>query len=625
MLTLGETAEQALRVVREAPIIAYDTETSGLDWKINHAVGYVITAPDFNSYIPVRHGGGCNLSDPNCAPLITPTDTNVKRHQFEIDLARAFIVRREKGLLTVGHHLKFDMHMSANHGVMLGRECEDTGVNAAMLDEFTRSFSLDALAKEAGVTQKLGDDLYAHLADLFGGTADKKQMEHYWRLAGNDKLGSEYAMGDGVSTLALRQWQIKQIEEEEMLYIHNIESQLIWTIFRMERRGIKVDLTRCDEVEAQIEKDLKAARLTLPEGFNARSGLQVKAVLEAAGATNWPMTDPSSRFPNGQPSFPEKWLKKSPVGKSIVAVRKLENLNSSFLQPLKTEHTFNGRVYSSLNQMKGDEYGTISGRFSSSQPNLQQIPKRDKELGRLFRSVFIPDPGMDFYEADYSQCEPRLFAHYSKEPSLLDGYNQSPFVDMHAVVAKAFSVERDPTAKRMNMGILTGMQVPSFADHMGWTKAEAQVQFDAWFRLFPGIKDFQNLVTGVFRGSGYVKTLLKRRCRLDHPRYAYRGVSRVIQGGNADIVKYKLLQVDKWLEGTYEKLLQLLMTVHDSFNWQAQKGAEGERLSKEAVSLFCDVQTEPFNLRVPFVMDVGHGENWAIATYGPLKPGSGPS
>lgn len=615
MITLGERAEQALRVVREAPEIAYDTETSGLDWKVNHPVGYVVTSQDFNAYIPVRHGGGGNLNDTNARPLRTPTDTGVPQHAFEAELAKAFVVRRERKLLTIGHHLKFDMHFSANQGVMLGRECEDTGVNAAMLDEFARSFSLDNLAKEAGVTAKLGTALYAHLATLFGGVADKAQMEHFWRLSGIDEIGTDYAMGDGTSTLELRKHQIQQIRDQEMSFIHNIESQLIWTIFRMERRGIKVDASRIEYVKEAVKKVLDDARSKLPVDFNPRSSTQVRAVVEAAGRTDWPMTDPSTKFPSGQPSFTEKWLKKFPEGKAIVEVRKWTNLLNSFLTPLEQEHVFNGRVYSSLNQMKGDEYGTISGRFSCSQPNLQQIPKRDKEISKLFRSVFVADEGMEFWEGDYSQCEPCLFAHYSKEPALLKGYSSTPRMDMHHIVAEAFGVERDPTAKRMNMGILTGMYPPTFAMHMGWSVEKAQEEWDKWFALFPGIKDFQDMASGLFKSSGYVKTILKRRCRLDNPRFAYRATSRVIQGSNADIVKYKLLQADEWLEERGD-IAWLVMTVHDSYCWLAPKGPVGEEISKSLVKIFCDVQTEPLNLRVPFVMDVGHGSSWAQATFG---------
>lgn len=616
--TLAQRAETALRIVREAPIIAYDVETSGIEWQINHPVGYVITAPEISIYVPIRHGGGGNLASMVCPPLESPTGRFV-RHPFEEALAEAFVHRRSMGSarLTVGHNLGFDMQMSANAGIYLGRHCEDTQLNEAMLDEYARSYSLDRCCIEWKVTPKLGDDLYKHIAASFGGDDGRKSMEHFWRLSGTDPLGVDYAEGDGISTLALRAVQIEKIRDEELETIHRVESQLIWTVFKMERKGIKVDATRFAEVRKQLKHQIEEARLQLPVDFNPRSGAQVRAIMEAEGHTDWPMTAPSSKFPEGQPSFTEKWLKKNTKGRAIVDVRRLTNLENSFLDPLEQRHIFNGRVHAQLNQLKSDEYGTVAGRFSCSSPNLQQVPKRDKELGPLYRSIFVPDDGMEFVEADYSQCEPRLFAHYSAEPALVDGYNASPPLDMHSVVAQNLIVERDPTAKRMNMGILTGMQVPTFAVHMGYDMSRAQEEFDRWFSLFPGIKQFQDKARILFRQTGFVKTILGRRCRLDHARFAYRATSRIIQGSNADIIKYKILECDRYIEDCgLEKDIQLLMTVHDSLEWQNSKTRTGRDASRELIKICCDVQSSPFNLRVPFIMDVGVGPNWSVATYG---------
>jgi DNA polymerase-1 len=612
MKTLGDRAEEALRAVREAPIIAYDTEGSGLDVRRCNNVGYVITVdPDNNWYVPVRHGGGANLNDPNCGPLIAPHDVS-PQHKFEIELNKAFQVRRERKLLTVGHHMKFDMHMSAKHGVMLGRECECTQVNEAMLNEFARSFSLSSCATYHGVTAKKGEELYQHLAAQFGGKADKTSMENYWRLAGDDPIGVDYAMGDGITTLELREAQYAKIVEEEMTMIHRVESRLLWTIFRMENRGIKADEEYIEALLEGVNAELQVAMSLLPPRFNVRSGPQVKKLMEEAGHTDWPTTE------LGNPSFTEKFLKGTEEGRAIIGVRQLTNLKNTFVLPLKDRHIFEGRVHTTLNQLKADDYGTISGRFSCSDPNLQAIHKRNKVLGRKFRAILVADEDMDFWEADYSQCEPRLFAHYAQEESLLAGYNASPFRDMHDVVAKMMNVERDPTAKRMNMGILTGMQPKTFAGHMEWSLDKATAAHAEWFSVFPGIRDFQNTAKRVFQRRGYVKTLLGRRCRLDNPRFAYKAVSRIIQGSNADILKYKLLEADEYIEANGD-LMHMLMTVHDSLEWQAPRGAEGERMSQEMLDICTNVQCEPFNLRVPFVMDTGHGPNWAIATYGEPK------
>lgn len=593
-------------------MIAYDTEASGLDWQHNHPVGYVITDPSLSLYIPIRHGGGGNLASANVPPLDSPTGRFVL-HPFEEALAKAFAERRTMGSarLTIGHNLGFDMQMSANAGIYLGRDCEDTQLNEAMLDEYARSYALDRCCIAWKVAPKLGDELYAHLASLYGGEAERKQMEHFWRLSGQDPLAVDYAEGDGTSTLALRTAQHKAIVEEDLELIHRVESRLIWTVFRMERRGIKVDPTQFAAVKAMLKQQIEEAKLQLPEGFNPRSGPQVRALMESLGYTDWPVTA------LGNPSFTEKWLKRFLTGRAIIDVRKLTNLQNSFLGPLEERHIFNGRVHAQLNQLKSDDYGTVAGRFSCSDPNLQQVPKRDKKLGPLYRSIFVPDDGMEFVEADYRQCEPCLFAHYSREPALVDGYSREPPIDMHHIVAENLRVERDPTAKRMNMGILTGMQAPTFAVHMDWPLDKAQIEFERWFELFPGIKEFQDKARTRFRQTGYVTTILKRRCHLDHARFAYRGTSRIIQGSNADIIKYKLLQCDEYIEDEkLEDYIQLLMTIHDSLNWQNTKDERGRAASQELVRICCDVQGPPINLRVPLRMDVGVGPNWSVATYG---------
>jgi DNA polymerase-1 len=608
VLTLGERAEQAIRVVEEAPEIAYDVETSGVDWKRHNPVGYVITSDDFNIYVPIRHGGGGNLMGGGCAPLNTPTD-RITVHPFEQALAKAFQVRRERKLLTVGHNLKFDMHMSANAGILLGRDCGDTQINAAMLDEYSRSFSLDNVAKAEGVTAKKGEALYERIAQLFGGVAERKQMEHYWRLPGDDPVAVDYAMGDGATTLEVWRSQLKAIAAEEMERIHRIESRLIWTFFRMERRGIKVDEAYIEELRRAVDGEIVQALQRLPHNFNVRSGPQVRGLFEAAGITDWPTTS------LGGPSFPEKWLKRSEQGRDIIAVRQLRNLLSTFVEPLRTEHMHEGRVHTNINQLKADEYGTVGGRISCDHPNLLAVPKRNKMIGPRFRQCFIADDGMDFWEADYKQAEPVLFAHYSQDERLLSGYNAVPPVDVHSLVSRFLEVERDPTAKRMNMGIFTGMQPKTFAQHMGWDLERATNEWNRWFDTFPGVRDFQNRAKRAFQERGYVRTLLGRRCHLDQPRFAYKGTSRIIQGGNADIMKAKMLEVDEWLESIGDPA-HLLLSIYDSLEWQAPRGAAGEKLSAEVVRICTDLQVEPFSLRCPLGMDVGHGRSWATATYG---------
>lgn len=865
-IDLHENAERALRMVREAKNLSYDTEGTGVDWRIHSPIGYVIGAPGESErlqpgdvvYVPVRHGGGGNL--PGARPMTSPTE-GFELHPFEVELAKAFDDRNRAGLgRTVGHNMKFDVHMSMNAGIKLGRNLACTQNMAAMADEYAKRYSLEAVAEREGVTAKKGTAMYEHLASLFGGPAQRDQMGNYWRTAGTDPIGYEYATGDGVSTWEIYVKLRDRLISEDMEYIMNLENDLIWTVFRMERTGIKVDMDRVHDLRLATENKISEALSKFPLGFNTRSPLQMRQVMEEAGHTDWPLTE------KGAPSFTEKFLKKSELGREIISIRQNSNLISSFINPLAERHVFKGRVHATLNQLKNDDKGTISGRFSCSDPNLQQVPKRVKEIAVPFRRLFVADEGWVFWERDFSQCfvagtkvstpkgpkniedmqpgdlvysyddnkrlvlrpvtwagqtgtrevvrvhwktngrtsgyfdctldhrirktdgsyvtagelfmqkgrskkgvnplwvpvlalrheevtdprsgykaiwihptgakrmkearfvfsevngwypeevhhrdgdslnndphnlqgvtgqehrakhasygadkltrdqrversrrataallrkmgkdgsmhgnhaivdvemlegpavpvyditvddthnfianqvcvhncEPRLFAHYSQDPKLVEGYNSTPFRDAHTVVAEMLGVERDPTAKRMNMGIFTGMQSKSFAGHMDWPLEKATAAFNAWMREFSAIPAFQNKAKARLKSRGYVFTLLGRRCRLEDARFAYRGTSKIIQGSNADIVKKKLLDADRLCEDNGD-IVRVLMTVHDSFNGQFQDTPEARALFEQMVHEMEQVQCEPFNLTVPFVLEGEEGNDWAEATWG---------
>lgn len=608
MTDVNQSAETALRMVREAPLIAYDTETSGTDWKKNFPVGYVVaTGWDSAVYVPVRHGGGGSLPDAAVRVPQSPTDPYVQ-HRFEKELADAFVERNRLGFKTIGHHVKFDCHMSANAGIMLGRNLIDTQINEALLDEHAKQYSLEACAKRRNVTHKRSQEMYDHLGRLFGIKNSRESMSHFWRTSGDDPMVVEYSVGDGISTFELFEAQTMLIEEEELTQVWEMECQLIWTLFRMERRGIRVDVEYLERTKQYIEEQVELAIQSLPPGLNVRSGPQLRKYFEDAGHTDWPETD------KGNPSFTEKWLKTHEPGQKVVKVRKWTHMNNSFITPLLEEHVFNGRVHANINQLKNDDYGSPA-RLSCSNPNLMAVPKRDKELAPLFRKGFIADDGYTYFEDDYSQCEPCLFAHYSRDERLLEGYNSTPRVDVHDMVAKMLEVDRDTTAKRMNMGIFTGMQPNTFAVHMGWDVGLATEKWNQWFETFPGVKDFQREAKQAMLDRGWVRTLLKRRGRLEHPRWAYKAVSQIIQGGNADILKWALLKVDLLCEAEGD-VLQVLMTIHDAFEGQYIPNEYGRKLRAEMNRIMLDVQSPPFNLRVPFAVDSGEGPDWAVASFG---------
>jgi DNA polymerase I len=592
---MQQQIETALRMVGEAKVMAYDTETNGLDWKRTHVCGYSFSDGQVKVYIPVRHQGGGNIA---------------QVADFEKALAGKF-KDRPASHVTVGHNIKFDIHASANHGVILNDNIADTMVQQALLDEHTWSFALGNVAKLYGVTPKVEKKLYNHLSSMFGCAPDKKSMAHFHRLAGNDPIAVEYAAGDTQTTFELHAAQIPQIEAQELRTVVDLEHRLTWPLFAMERRGLEVATEQIANVIREIDKEQNAIRERYPDValVNPRSSIQLKEYFSLANITDWPLTD------KGNPSFTADWLIKSEEGQAILAEKRLHHFYDTFLEPLMTRHLFNGCVYTNFNQVKSDEYGTVSGRLSSNDPNLQQVPKRDKYIGRLFRRLFRARKGFFLAEPDYSQAEPRLYAHYSQEPRLIQGYNASPFIDMHSIVQQMIGVERNK-AKTINLGILYMMGLAKLAKSLGISEDQALEILKSWYSLFPRVKDFRKSSTSIAEQRGYVRTLLKRRRRFPDPKAAYKSANAVIQGGSADILKYKMVEVFDYIKSLPADTIHLLINIHDALLFEVQDSDIGRKALDECNAILEDVNGDPFKLTVPFVVDVHTGYTWEEATYG---------
>lgn len=593
--------EYALAMVRAARILCIDVETSGLDWKTRFVCGWAISDGSDSVYVPVRHGGGGNA--PGCAAPDSPTAPRL-RHPFERALERE-LRQRPHNWRIVNQNIRFDMHHAHNHDVWLGENVSCTMNNQCLIDEHTERFSLEYLSQLYKVTAKKGVDMYRHLANKFGCKPDHTSMEHLWKLPGTDPVVVEYACADALAACQVYYKQVEEIDNQGLSTVCALEDQLIPVLWRMERRGIKIDEARLAYNIGVAEDLLKHAELSLPDGFNPRSSKDVKAYVEQF-RTDWPLT------PAGNPSFPKKWLDTFPEGRHVTAPRKWGKVLDSFLRPIRDEHIFQGRVHPSIHQNRADEHGTISGRLSCSNPNMFAITKHDRKAASIIRENFVADDGKRIAEPDYSQAEPRLFAHYTNCQRLLEGYNADPPKDVHAIVAEMFKVDRGTTGKRMNMGMFTGMSAKTLAGHMEWDYQYAADMHRAWFDLFPEIRDFQDRKnrrspSSVMLRRGYVKTLLGRRARLDQPRFAYRAVSRIIQGGNADIMKHKLVQIDREVPDA-----ELMLSTYDSAMFQYPEDSP-ETLAR-VVEIMADVQSEPFNLKLPFPVDAKHGRNWAEAS-----------
>lgn len=600
-----EQAQEVLTRLETQKQAVYDCETTGLDWRTDKLVGHVWTLgprPCDTYYIPVRHGEDHNTGNLHKSAA----------NYFEDQMRRILGTRRDLHL--VGHHFQFDLMFLHSLGIDPISTLEDTEVNDALLDEHAASHSLESACHRIGATAKKGDQLYQHLAGKFGGPPERrKQMGNFWRLAGDDPVGFDYAAGDGVSTWDLLTKQRAALEAEELTSIAKLESRVTRVLYRMIRRGTKIDEERLAQVLVYVEKGIEEAARFFPNNFNVNAPSQVQALFEKNDITDWPMTAPTLRFPQGNPSFKEEWLKKTEIGRAILVERKFRHLKESFLIPLRDRHLYKGRVHANFTQMANDEFGTITGRLSSNGPNLQQVHKRNEELGRLFRSIFVPDEGLDWWDADLSQCEPRLLAHYSGSRVLTEGYLSKPSVDAHSSVAKAAGIGRED-GKRLNQTLITGGGKKKIIAMLGANGADI---YDAYFMAMPEVKRLQREASNRMSARGYVISLLGRRARLQSPDKGYLAINRLLQCGNADIIKKAMADIDDHFE-SYGDEVSMLNTAHDALAFQADR-TNNDHIEQmdEALRLFTDYGPERRStfLRVPMVADFGIGRNWAEATY----------
>lgn len=619
LLQSMEECEVLFKQLEVSKNVIYDVETSGLDWKRNHAVGHVIKCQGLPSYyVPVRHLGGGNI--PGCR---VPTEADSWKgdlHPFEKQLAK---IARDKPRRWIGQNFGFDLKFAHRVGVEFYGDYEDTGINAPLIDENMRGFSLEKIALYMGVTEKV-TEIYQYLADQFGGEPSKSQMSNWWRTDASVPIVIDYATGDGITTEEIWEKQQTILDEEDLRRVWQVECDLIRTIFRITRGGIRVDESELERCHEEFGSQAAALRAEWPEWFTKSSApTQLKRYLEKYLDT-WPRNAPTAaemkkayaenREAVGAFKFDEKSLKMVPEGRGIIAVRKFEHAQSAFTGPMRETHLFNGRVHCEFNQMKTDEYGTVSGRLSSSNPNMQQIPKRDKSISKPYRRCFLPEEGHIWFDNDYKQQEYVVFTDYTREPTLMAGYCADPPVDIHQSVADMLGVERDPTAKRMNLGMLYGMGISALAGHLGCSESEAREYQRLYHEKFPGSKNFLKNAEKRAKARGFVFTYLGRRRRFQDVRFAYKAGNAVIQGSSADITKQKMVEIDRYFESEGD-IFRLMLQCHDSLSWS---GPESHRhINNEAVRIMKSFgENDAITLGLPLGVDSGEGFNWSEATYG---------
>lgn len=581
--------------INEHDTVLFDTETNGLDWQTCHVVGYVVGI--------VRDG------------QIVSNDYFSIRHEARNKYSARSVVEWikswcRKPITLVGHNLKFDLHMSANDGIIFENATFfDTQVTGTLVDEHTQGgYSLDNLGKRyLPKEQHKLTDIYEYMGDMFPELKGKKVMGNFYKLYGDDERAIGYAAGDNITTWHLSRVLQELIEEQGLEVVHATEMRCIHALFHMERRGVPLDTEALDKAEGYIQRQAEVARATLPATLNINSAKQISDLYDEHGLDY-------SRTDKGNPSFTEKALKQTPVGRNILRVRKLTKMQSTFIDGAMRGKVWNGKIHCTFNQMFDGEAGTHTGRLSCSEPNMQQVPKRDKELAPLLRRAFRAPDGMLWSANDYSQQEYRIFAAYTGSEKILEAYRQGG--DIHKIVADMCGVDRDPTGKMLNLAMLYWMGPNKMQEVLGIPLEVAQGYRDKYYEMFPEVPKFLRRCQDVARTRRYVKTILGRRQRFPEYGTEYTAANRVVQGSAADLVKMKLAEVNEFLMRESRGECGVVLQVHDELDWFVWDDARGRELDAEARRIMQDFSPLPAIAdKVEMISDNSTGKNWGEASF----------
>ncbi len=571
--------------------LVFDTETTSQNPMVAKLVGIAIaTAPGKAAYIPMRH---------------VTTDTQLPT---EVVWRHLRPLLEDPSVIKIGQNLKYDLEVLAREEINVNGIIEDTMLESYVLDPAAGRHDLDSLS--------LRHLNHACLSfeDVAGKGKQQKTFDHV-----DLKLATEYAAEDADVTLRLHElFQQKLADTEALAHVYeSIERPLIRVLADMEQNGVLVDANMLKQQSQEIAKRLKAleeeAYALAGEKFNLASPKQLQSILfEKLGL---PV---KKKTPKGQPSTAEEVLAELaldyPLPKLILEHRSLAKLKNTYLDKLPTQILpETGRVHTSYHQAV-----TSTGRLSSSDPNLQNIPVRTEE-GRRIRQAFIAPEGHCLIAADYSQIELRIMAHLSGDEGLQRAFEQG--LDIHAATAsEVFGVplmsvtpEQRRRAKAINFGLIYGMSAFGLAKQLGIERDEAQHYIHTYFARYPGVEAYMNRIRQTAAEKGYVETLFGRRLPLPdiHSKNGRlrqaaerAAINAPMQGTAADIIKRSMIDIHGWLKAA-QLPVKMLMQVHDELVFEVP-----ESLAKEIASEVRTRMSGAAALRVPLVVDVGIGRNW---------------
>ncbi|WP_164040042.1 DNA polymerase I [Serratia marcescens] len=580
--------------LKKADVFAFDTETDGLDTLTANLIGLSFAiAPGEAAYLPVAH-------DYLDAPP---------------QLDRAYVLEALKPLLEddkalkVGQNLKFDMSLLARYGIEMRGIAYDTMLESYVLDSVGGRHDMDSLA----------DRYLGHKTITFEEIAGKGKNQLTFNQIALEQA-APYAAEDADVTLQLHLAMWPQLKQSaELLTVFNeIEMPLLPVLSHIERTGVLIDPAILSAHSQELAKrlaELEAqAHELAEEPFNLASTKQLQAILYEK--QKLPVL---KKTPGGAPSTNEEVLAELaldyPLPKVILEYRGLAKLKTTYTDKLPLMiNPVSGRVHTSYHQAV-----TATGRLSSSDPNLQNIPVRNEE-GRRIRQAFIAPEGYRIVAADYSQIELRIMAHLSQDEGLLKAFAEGK--DIHrATASEVFGVPLDKvtgeqrrSAKAINFGLIYGMSAFGLARQLGIPRGEAQRYMDLYFERYPGVLEYMERTRQQASEQGYVSTLDGRRLYLPDVRSSNAmrrkaaeraAINAPMQGTAADIIKRAMIEVDAWLQGQEKPLVRAIMQVHDELVFEVH-----ESVIEEASQRIRQLMEGSMTLAVPLKVDVGVGMNW---------------
>jgi len=576
-----------------ADLIAFDTETDALDAMRANLVGISLAVePGRAAYIPVGHnypGAPAQLGADQVLAALRPVLENPDKKKL-------------------GQHGKYDLHVLRRHGINVQGYHDDTMLESFVLNSTATRHDMDSLAmRYLGYTTIKFEDV-----------AGKGAKQIPFSQVGLDEAG-RYAAEDADITLRLHrvlQPQLLAVPSLDGVY-RDIEMPLVPVLARIEANGVHIDMAELRRQSQDLSVRMLAAQQKATElaghTFNLDSPKQLQAVL--FDELKLPAL---VKTPKGQPSTNEEALEaiaeQHELPRVILEYRGLAKLRSTYTDKLpEMVNPDTGRVHTSYHQS-----GAATGRLSSSDPNLQNIPIRTDD-GRRIRRAFVAPPGRKILACDYSQIELRIMAHLSEDPGLVRAFEQG--VDVHrATAAEVFGRALDEVtpnerraAKAINFGLMYGMSAFGLARNLGIDRGQAQDYVALYFSRYPGVRDFMERMRQQARDQGYVETLEGRRLYLNDIHARNQGlragaeraaINAPMQGTAADIIKRAMVKVDGWLQGQGDQA-RMIMQVHDELVFET----ESEFLDTLRLKVV-ELMSSSAQLRVPLVVDAGVGDNW---------------